>query len=139
MSPSDSIDCSPGYITFPGRKPINDEHRYGVLSFEDVIVKSSNVGAIKVGLRVGAERMGRYVRRFGFGEPTTSDFAGESAGIVYKPSDLDDSGLASMSMGYQIGVTPIQMAAAASAVANGGLLFEPHVVRVDDSATAGAP
>jgi cell division protein FtsI (penicillin-binding protein 3) len=129
ISPTDYIDCSPGYIKFEGRKPINDEHRYGVLSFEDVIVKSSNVGAIRVGLRVGAERLGRYVRRYGFGETLTSDFKGENAGIVYKPSELDDSGLASMSMGYQIGVTPIQMAAAASAVANGGLLHEPHVVR----------
>jgi cell division protein FtsI (penicillin-binding protein 3) len=129
MSPTDMIDTRPGFITFPGRKPINDEHHYGVLSFEDVIVKSSNVGAIKVGLRVGAERMGRYVRRYGFGEQATTDFGGESQGIVYKPSELDDSGLASMSMGYQIGVTPIQMAAAASAVANGGILLEPHVVR----------
>jgi cell division protein FtsI (penicillin-binding protein 3) len=128
ISPSDPVDCSPGYIVFPGRKPINDEHRYGVLSFEDVIVKSSNVGAIRVGLRVGADRLGRYVRRYGFGESTTPDFDGENQGIVHKPSDLDDSGLASMSMGYQIGVTPIQMAAAASAVANGGLLLEPHVV-----------
>ena len=129
VSANDAIDCSPGYIKFEGRKPINDEHRYGVLTFEDVIVKSSNVGAIKVGLRVGAERMGRYVRRFGFGEALSSDFAGENGGIVYKPSELDDSGLASMSMGYQIAVTPMQMAAAASAVANGGLLLEPHVVR----------
>ena len=129
ISPADPVDCSPGYIVFPGRKPINDEHRYGVLSFEDVIVKSSNVGAIRVGLRVGADRLGRYVRRYGFGESTAPDFDGENPGIVHKPSDLDDSGLASMSMGYQIGVTPIQMAAAASAVANGGLLLEPHVVR----------
>jgi cell division protein FtsI (penicillin-binding protein 3) len=129
ISPSDPVDCSPGFIVFPGRKPINDVHRYGVLSFEDVIVKSSNVGAIRVGLRVGADRMGRYVRRYGFGESVTTDFAGENEGIVHKPSSLDDSGLASMSMGYQIGVTPIQMAAATSAVANGGLLVEPHVVR----------
>ncbi|HYN09515.1 MAG TPA: penicillin-binding protein [Vicinamibacterales bacterium] len=131
ISPTDSVDCSPGYIKFEGRKPINDEHRYGVLSFEDVIVKSSNVGTIRVGLRLGAERLGRYVRRYGFGEVLTTDFAGENAGIVYKPSELDDSALASMLIGYQIGVTPIQMAAAVSAVANGGLLFEPHVVRAE--------
>ena len=129
VSPTDSIDCSPGFIKFEGRKPINDVHRYGVLSFDDVIVKSSNVGAIRVGLRVGAERMGRYVRRYGFGEALGTDFGGENGGIVYKPSELDDSGLASMSMGYQVAVTPMQMAAATSAVANGGLLFEPHVVR----------
>ena len=102
---------------------------YGPLSFTDVIVKSSNVGAIKVGLKVGAERMGLYVRRFGFGRPTSPDFPGESPGIVWDPSKLNDSALASVSMGYQVGVTPLQMAAAASAVANGGTLYEPHVVR----------
>jgi cell division protein FtsI/penicillin-binding protein 2 len=128
LHPDDLIDCSPGYITFPGRKPIRDTHPNGVITFEDVIVKSSNVGAIKAGLRVGAERMSRYVRRFGFGEALGPDFIGKSAGIVYGPSDLDDSALASMSMGYQISVTPLQMATAASAVANGGLLLEPHVV-----------
>ena len=111
-------------------------HRYGVLSFTDVIVKSSNVGAIKVGLRVGAERLGLYVRRFGFGRPTSPDFPGESPGIVWDPSKLNDSALASVSMGYQVGVTPLQMAAAASAVANGGTLYEPRVVRAVDQGTA---
>ena len=60
------FDTSAGYITF-GPRRIHDMHRYQALSFMDVIVKSSNVGAIKIGLRVGAERMGQYIRRFGFG------------------------------------------------------------------------
>jgi len=125
----DQIDVSAGMIKFPGRKPITDMgHSYGILSFADVIVKSSNVGAITVGLRVGRERMGLYIRRFGFGRPSSPDFPGESAGIVWDSSKLDDSALASVSMGYQVGVTPLQMAAAASAVANGGTLYEPHVV-----------
>ena len=64
----DLIDCAPGYITFPGRKPIRDAHAYGTLTFQDVIVKSSNVGAIKAGLRIGPERLGRYINRFGFGQ-----------------------------------------------------------------------
>jgi cell division protein FtsI (penicillin-binding protein 3) len=130
ISPDDTVDCNPGYITFPGRKPIREAsgHNYGVLTFEDVIVKSSNVCAIKVGLRVGAERLSRYVRRFGFGTPIGSEFMGESGGKVWAPADLDDSALASMSMGYQVSVTPLQMAAAASAVGNGGTLVEPHVI-----------
>jgi cell division protein FtsI (penicillin-binding protein 3) len=129
LKPSDLIDCSPGYITFAGRPPIRDVHRYGMLSFEDVVVKSSNVGAIRAGLRVGADRLSRYVRRFGFGERIAPDFAGESRGIVHGPADMPDSELASVSMGYHVGVTAVQMAAAVSAVANGGLLMEPHVVR----------
>lgn len=128
VKPEDPIDTNPGYITFPGRKPIYDTHHYGVIPFEEVIVKSSNVGAIKVGLRTGAERLSRYVHRFGFGEALAPDFAGQSRGL-WSGSDLNDSGLASVSMGYQVSVTPLQMVTAASAVANGGLLMEPHLVR----------
>jgi cell division protein FtsI (penicillin-binding protein 3) len=128
LTPTDRIDCSPGFITIPGRKPIADTHPYGVLSFEDVIVKSSNVGAIKAGQRIGAERLARWVRRFGFGSPVARDFSGQSRGLAGSLATLDPSGLASVSMGYQISVTPMQMAAAASAVANGGLLMEPYVV-----------
>jgi cell division protein FtsI (penicillin-binding protein 3) len=129
VTPNDLIDCAPGYTTFPGRKPIYDFHRYGVLSFTDVIVKSSNIGAIKVGLRLGPERLGRYVSRFGFGQPIGPDFRGESSGIVWNPAKLDSSALASVSMGYQVAVTPLQMATAVSSVANGGSLMEPRVVR----------
>ena len=129
ISPDTPVDCAPGFITLPGRPPIRDVHAYGVLPFTDVIVKSSNVGAIRVGLRLGAERISRYVNRFGFGQAISPDFPGEHPGQVWNPAKLDTSGLASVSMGYQIAVTPLQMAAAVSAVANGGTLLEPRVVR----------
>ena len=130
IKPDDLVDTQGGVIKFPGRKPITDMgHNYGTLTFANVIVKSSNVGAIKVGLMVGPERMGLYIRRFGFGKPSSPDFPSESPGIVWNPSKLNDSALASVSMGYQVGVTPLQMAAAASVIANGGTLYEPHVVR----------
>jgi cell division protein FtsI (penicillin-binding protein 3) len=128
MTPDDPVDCSAGMIRF-GSRQIDDMHHYGVLSFTDVIVKSSNVGAIKVGLKLGPERMGRYVSRFGFGQTLAPDFKGENAGIVWNPARLDPSALASVAMGYQVGVTPVQMAAAVSSVANGGTLYEPRVVR----------
>ncbi|MDA1183913.1 MAG: penicillin-binding protein [Acidobacteria bacterium] len=127
VEPNAPIDVSAGEIRF-GRRVINDDHRSGILSFTDVIVHSSNVGAIKVGLQVGRERLGRYVERFGFGARSSRDFPGESGGIVWDPSKLNDSALASVSMGYQIGVTPMQMAAAVSAIANGGELLTPRVV-----------
>jgi cell division protein FtsI (penicillin-binding protein 3) len=125
------IDTNPGVITFQGRKPITEakHHNYGVLSVEDVIVRSSNVGAIKIGLRVGADRLSRYVQAFGFGQALLPDLAGQSRGIVWNPKKINDSALASMSMGYQVGVTPVQMISAASVVANGGVLYQPHVVR----------
>lgn len=128
VAPGDAIDVSAGSIRF-GRRVISDMYRYGVLSFTDVMVKSSNVGAIKVGLRLGPERLGMYVQRFGFGRRLSPDFPGENPGIVWDPARLDDSALASVSMGYQVGVTPLQMAAAVSAVANGGELVVPRVVR----------
>jgi cell division protein FtsI (penicillin-binding protein 3) len=129
VTPDEPIDVSDGLIRF-GRRVIEDTHRYGVLSFADVVVMSSNVGAVKVGLRLGPERLGLFTSRFGFGRRTSPlDFPGESAGIVWNPSKLNDSALASVSMGYQVGVTPLQMAAAVSSIANGGELLEPRIVR----------
>jgi len=97
VTPDEIIDVSAGNIRF-GNRVIDDMHRNGPLTFTDVIVKSSNVGAIKVGLKLGAERMGLYIRRFGFGRPTSPDFPGESPGIVWEPSKLNDGALASVSI-----------------------------------------
>jgi cell division protein FtsI (penicillin-binding protein 3) len=128
ITPDAMIDASAGNIRF-GSRVINDDHNYGVLSFADVIVRSSNVGAIKVALKLGPEKIGEYVKRFGFGRPSSPDFRGESPGMVWDPSSLNDSALASVAMGYQVGVTPLQMATAVSAVANGGDLVQPRAVR----------
>lgn len=130
VTPDTLVETGPGRIRFASRVIDEDKgHNYGTLSFTDVIVKSSNVGSIKVGLRVGAERMSDYVRRFGFGRASSPDFRGESPGIVWAASQLTDSALASVSMGYQVAVTPLQMASAVSVVANGGELLQPRVVR----------
>jgi cell division protein FtsI (penicillin-binding protein 3) len=125
---NDMIDARGGKITI-GSRVIPDTHDYGMLSFTDVIVKSSNVGAIRVGLRLGPDRLGMYARRFGFGRGLSPDFPGEASGILWDPAKLDASALASMSMGYQVGVTALQMVSAVSAVANGGDLIQPRVVR----------
>ena len=130
MPPTAIIDTNPGTIRF-GRRVIDEYggRNLGVLSLTDVIVKSSNVGAVKIGLQLGAERFGLYATRFGFGKPTSPDFPGESPGILWSPAKLTEGGIASMSMGYQVGVTPLQMAAAMNAVANGGTWIEPRIVR----------
>jgi cell division protein FtsI (penicillin-binding protein 3) len=127
--PIDSIiDVSGGQIHI-GSRVVHDTHDYGALSFTDVIVKSSNVGAIKIGFKLGTERLSQYVARYGFGHTVSPDFPGESPGIVWRPDKWTDSALASVSMGYQIGVTPLQMLAAVSSVANGGQYVEPRVIR----------
>jgi cell division protein FtsI/penicillin-binding protein 2 len=122
------INTSPGIIRIG--KDIIDEyehHNYGSLSLTDVIVRSSNVGAVKIGLQVGTERLARYVERFGFGHRVSRDFPAEATGFFRAPRTERE--LASNSMGYQLSVTPIQSAAAFSAVANGGEYVEPHIVR----------
>jgi len=130
MSPTSLINTSPGRVQIGSRVVReNAGHNYGVLSLGQVIVMSSNVGAIKIGFKVGTERLSRYVNLFGFGRPVSPDFPGESAGIVWSPEKWTESALASVSMGYQVGVTPLQMIAAVSSVANGGVLVEPRVIR----------
>ena len=129
LATTDLIDVSAGSILVSKGRVVPDTHRYGVLTFEDVIVKSSNVGAIKAGWMIGAERLNRYVRRFGFGEVLSKDFRGATAGKVWAPETLNAGALASVSMGYQVSVTPLQMVNAVAAVANGGTLFQPHMVR----------
>jgi len=128
IRPDDLIDARGGTLRV-GPHTFTDTHDYGVLSFTDVIVKSSNVGAIKIGFSLGSDRLGQYVRRFGFGRPISPDFPGENRGIVSDPATWSASSLASVSFGHEIGVTPLQMVGAASSVANGGQLMEPRVVR----------
>ena len=130
LMPIDTIiDVSGGQIRIDKGRVVHDTHNYGALSFTDVIVKSSNVGAIKIGFKLGKERLSEYVARYGFGHPVSPDFPGESPGIVWRQDKWTDSALASVSMGYQVGVTPLQMLAAVSSVANGGQYVEPRVVR----------
>src|SRR5436309_772137 len=122
MAPDTLIDTNPGRIQVaPGRVVTeNENHNYHVIPLSEVIVRSSNIGAIKIGFKVGAERLSKYVGLYGFGHPVSRDFPGESPGIVWRAEKLNDGGLASVSMGYQVGVTPLQIVAAVSAVANGG-------------------
>ena len=129
--PTTIIDINHGVLRVPGRPiPIIDEHPSGtLLTFEDVIVKSSNVGAAKIGMTIGAERLSLFAKRLGFGQALAPDFAGESRGIVHPPSSLTLAALSTVAMGYTISVTPLQMVSAMAAIANGGLLMEPHVVR----------
>src|SRR5947208_5102911 len=126
------IDTNPGRLYVAGRsRVITDDagRNNGVLSFTKVIVKSSNIGAVKIGLRVGTERLSRFVGLYGFGRQVSPDFPSENAGIVWSPEKWTDTALASVSMGYQIAVTPLQMVAAVSSVANGGLYVEPRIIR----------
>lgn len=107
---------------------IHDHERLGWVSFAQVIQKSSNIGAAKTGMALGEQRLYRYLQAFGFGQRTEIDLPGEGAGLFRNPKDWGRRSVASISMGQEIGVTPLQMASAVAAIANGGVLMKPYVV-----------
>jgi cell division protein FtsI (penicillin-binding protein 3) len=110
------------------QKAIKDAHLSGVLTFTDVISHSSNVGTIKIAQRLGKARLAKYIEAFGFGKKTGVDLPGEIPGMVKDYRLWSGVSLASISIGQEIGVTPMQMATAYSAIANGGELFRPMIV-----------
>jgi cell division protein FtsI (penicillin-binding protein 3) len=98
------------------------------LTVAQILAQSSNIGAVKIGLELGAQRFYDWVRRFGFSEPTGIAFPGEEHGIVPTPSEFSGSTMGNLPMGQGLSVTPIQMATAYSAIANGGILRSPQLV-----------
>ena len=122
------FDCQNGSITVAGHL-IHDHKKYGMLTVADILANSSDVGAIKIALRLGPPRFYDYIRAFGFGTPTGVDLPGESRGLLYRLDHWGSFSIASVSMGQEVGVTPLQMITAVSAVANGGYLYKPHVVQ----------
>jgi len=126
--PTDRIYAEEGAITVANRV-IHDWKRYGWLTFSEVLQHSSNVGAIKIGLSLGKERFHRYIAGFGFGSLTGLGLPGESRGRVRLPELWSGLSLASMSIGQEVSVTAIQLVMAFGAVANGGRLLRPQVVR----------
>jgi cell division protein FtsI (penicillin-binding protein 3) len=128
VKPDDKIDCQMGSITVAGRV-VHDHMPFGVLTITDALAKSSDVAAIKLGLLAGNETMYDYMKRLGFGSRTGVDLNGESPGMLKPVNRWQPSSIGSLAMGQEVGVTPLQMATAYSALANGGTWIKPHVVR----------
>ena len=122
------IDCQMGAITVAGRV-VHDHKPFGTLTLSEALAKSSNVAAIKLGLRVGDPKMYDYITRFGFGSKTGIELPGETAGILRKVERWQPSSIGSIAMGQEVGVTPVQMVAAYGALANDGLRITPHIIR----------
>jgi cell division protein FtsI (penicillin-binding protein 3) len=123
----DVFDCEHGSIYLNGRR-IHDHKPFGLLNVGEILAKSSDVGAIKIALQVGSPRFYEYIRAFGFGSQTGVDMPGESRGMLAKVDNWGATSIASISMGQEIGVTPIQLISAVSAIANGGTWYRPHVI-----------
>jgi cell division protein FtsI (penicillin-binding protein 3) len=127
VDPFDRFDCGHGGINFKG-KYIRDHKAFDELSFSEIIAYSSNVGAIKLGVRVGEERLHDTIRAFGFGSKSGIDLPGEEPGIVHDVANWNKRAIAYTSFGQGISVTPLQLVNAFAAIANGGTLYRPYVV-----------
>jgi cell division protein FtsI (penicillin-binding protein 3) len=128
LRPDSLINCGNGTITLFGRTIHEAHHGYGILPMAMVLAKSSNIGAIQIGMRVGQNNLYGYVKRFGFGARTGIPLPAESPGMVRKLTRWGATSLSSVSMGHEIGVTTLQLAQACSVVANGGFLVKPRLV-----------
>lgn len=127
VRPSDSFFCENGSYTVYDRT-IHDTSKRGWLTFQQIIKFSSNIGASKVGEKMGKERFYRYISAFGFGEKTGINLPGEGKGILRHPRYWPPVALGTISFGMGISVTGIQLITALSAIANGGFLMKPYVV-----------
>jgi len=128
VRPDDRIYAENGAITLAGTT-IRDWKKYGWLTFAEVLQNSSNVGSIKVGLSLGRDRYHRYMKAFGFGAPTGVGLAGESRGLLRDPQRWSLLSLPTMSIGQEVSVTALQLVTAFGAIANGGTLMQPRLVR----------
>ncbi len=133
VKPTDRFFAENGVYTvrLPGGKSrkITDTHPYGIISFQQGMELSSNIVMAKVSDRVGAELLYRTARDFGFGTETGVELPGEIGGELKKPTQWSGTTLNTMAYGYEVGVTPLQIAAAYSVVANGGTLYKPTIIR----------
>ena len=122
------VDCQMGSIYVAGHK-IRDHKPFGLLTVAQILSKSSDVGAIKLGLRLGPSKFYQYIRGFGFGQSTGVDLPGENKGMLRRPEMWGSFSIGSISMGQEVGVTAIQLISAMNTIANGGKWVRPHIVR----------
>jgi len=122
------FDCEGGEWT-EGRRTLRDHHPYEFLTFEEILIKSSNIGMGKLGLRLGHRRLNEYIRRFGFGRATDVGLIGESDGLLRPLVRWNDFTTTSLPMGQEIAVTPLQLVRAFAVFCNGGKLVTPYVIR----------
>lgn len=132
IKPTDIFDCEGGSFFYAGRI-LHDHKSYGNLSVQEIITKSSNIGAAKIGIKLGEKRLHEYIEKFGFGTPTGLPLLGEGAGISKPVNEWKKVSIAQIPMGHGIAVTRLQMLMAVGAIANQGWLMRPLLVdRLED-------
>jgi cell division protein FtsI (penicillin-binding protein 3) len=128
LRPETLIPTGGGVLVLPGRVIHESHHGYGTITMQEVLEKSSNIGAIMIGTRVGREKMYEYARRFGFGQRSGLPVPAESAGKLRTLDRWGTTSLASISMGQEVSVTSIQLARLGAVMANGGMLVKPRLI-----------
>jgi len=126
-TPEEVVDCQMGSIVVNGLK-IHDHKAYGALTVTQVLENSSDVGAIKIALRLGEERFDRYIRQFGFGAQTKIELPGETRGLTKPASRWSKVSIGAISMGQEIGVSPVQLISLMSTIANDGVYVPPRII-----------
>lgn len=127
-NPNELIDCQMGSILVGGRL-IHDHKPFGTLSVREVLTQSSDVGTIKLALRLGGPRFYETIRDFDIGQPTGIELPGENRGLLRPLENWSANSIGSLAMGQEVSVTPVQIISAVSAIANGGTLYHSHIVR----------
>jgi cell division protein FtsI (penicillin-binding protein 3) len=125
--PDELFDCQMGSIVINGMR-IRDSKPHGVLSVADILAESSDVGAIKVALRLGEDRFYKYIRAFGFGQQTGIELPGETRGLTKPVERWSKVSIGAISMGQEIGITPLQLISLVSTIANDGVRVPPRIV-----------
>jgi len=140
--PEEIIDCQMGSITVGGLR-IRDHKKYGMLSVEQIIANSSDVGAIKLGLRLGERKFDQYIRAFGFGSQTGIELPGETRGLTKPVQKWSKVSIGAISMGQEIGISAVQLGGLISTIANGGVYVPPRILMTHsgpvDTKTAQVP
>ena len=133
---NDQFDCENGAFMYAGRI-LHDAHPFGVLNVEEILFHSSNIGAAKVGLRMGPARLSDYIHRYGFGHKTDITLPGEVSGIAHPLARWNNLSITRIPMGHEIAVTPLQMLMALNTIANNGVRMKPMIVKsvVDQDGT----
>ncbi len=137
VSPNETMNCESGQYVF-GKKIVRDVHPVGVVPFSEALVRSSNICMAKVGVRLGRDRLRRALSDFGFGATTNIELPGEARGILRPTSDWKDIDVATHSYGQGVAVTALQIVQAYAALANGGFLVKPRIVK-DEGKEAAKP
>jgi cell division protein FtsI/penicillin-binding protein 2 len=129
VTPEEKVQCEHGAWKAPKGPVLHDAHGYGELTFEEVIVKSSNIGVGKVCARLGVETLHRGLKSFGLGSQTGIMLPGEIPGTLRPPEQWTGYSMAEVPMGQEVAVTPLQLAMAMAAIANGGVLMKPQIIK----------